>query len=52
LTKQNILDTIITNVPIAFLAIGMFFPVVTGGIDLSVGSAAALVDVYWPVFSK
>jgi len=42
LTKQNILDTIITNVPIAFLAIGMFFPVVTGGIDLSVGSAAAL----------
>jgi ribose transport system permease protein len=41
LTKENIVDIMNSNVTMAILALGMFFVIVTGGIDLSVGSTVA-----------
>jgi ribose transport system permease protein len=41
LTQYNIVNVFTSNVSIFILSIGMFFVVVTGGIDLSVGAALA-----------
>ena len=46
LTQYNILDNVIvSNVPIGLIALGMTFVIITGGIDLSVGSTIALSSV-------
>ena len=46
LTPYNILDNVIvSNVPIGLIALGMTFVIITGGIDLSVGSTIALSSV-------
>jgi ribose transport system permease protein len=45
LTARNINSGLITNSSVVVLAIGQFGVIVTGGIDLSVGSVAALASV-------
>jgi ribose transport system permease protein len=45
LTSRNISSTLITASSVVVLAIGQFIVIVTGGIDLSVGSTAALASV-------
>jgi ribose transport system permease protein len=45
LTARNINSGLITNSSVVVLAIGQFAVIVTGGIDLSVGSIAALASV-------
>lgn len=46
LTPYNILDNVIvSNVPIGLIALGSTFVIITGGIDLSVGSTIALSSV-------
>lgn len=45
LTSRNINSTLITASSVVVLAIGQFIVIVTGGIDLSVGSTAALASV-------
>lgn len=45
LTSRNISSTLITASSVVVLAIGQFIVIVTGGIDLSVGSTAALSSV-------
>ncbi len=46
LTQYNILDNVlVANVPIGLIALGMTFIIITGGIDLSVGSTIALSSV-------
>ncbi len=46
LSQYNILDNVIvSNVPIGLIALGMTFVIITGGIDLSVGSTIALSSV-------
>ncbi|GCF07118.1 ABC transporter permease [Dictyobacter arantiisoli] len=46
LTSYNILDNVlVSNVPIGLIALGMTFVIITGGIDLSVGSTIALSSV-------
>ncbi len=45
LTSRNINSTLITTSSVVVLAIGQFTVIVTGGIDLSVGSTAALASV-------
>jgi ribose transport system permease protein len=45
LTARNINSSLITNSSVVVLAIGQFGVIVTGGIDLSVGSVAALASV-------
>lgn len=46
LSTYNILDNVIvSNVPIGLIALGMTFVIITGGIDLSVGSTIALSSV-------
>ncbi|MBA2394456.1 MAG: ABC transporter permease [Ktedonobacteraceae bacterium] len=46
LTPYNVLDNVIvSNVPIGLIALGMTFVIITGGIDLSVGSTIALSSV-------
>jgi ribose transport system permease protein len=45
LTARNINSGLITNSSVVVLAIGQFAVIVTGGIDLSVGSVAALASV-------
>ncbi len=46
LTQYNILDNVfVSNVPIGLIALGMTFVIITGGIDLSVGSTIALSSV-------
>src|SRR5690554_6894120 len=42
LTRSNIYDTLLSNITVIILALGAFFVIVTGGIDLSVGSLVAL----------
>ncbi|NLJ38451.1 MAG: ABC transporter permease [Candidatus Atribacteria bacterium] len=42
LSKQNLVDVIASNVTMSLLALGMFFVILTGGIDLSMGSIVAL----------
>lgn len=45
LTGQNITNILVTGSVVSVIAIGQFFVIVTGGIDLSVGSTAALSSV-------
>jgi galactofuranose transport system permease protein len=46
LTSYNVLDNVlVANVPIGLIALGMTFVIITGGIDLSVGSTIALSSV-------
>ncbi len=46
LSQYNILDNVlVANVPIGLIALGMTFVIITGGIDLSVGSTIALSSV-------
>jgi galactofuranose transport system permease protein len=46
LTTYNVLDNVlVSNVPIGLIALGMTFVIITGGIDLSVGSTIALSSV-------
>lgn len=42
LTKENIMNVLASNAMTAMVALGMFFVILTGGIDLSVGSIIAL----------
>src|SRR4051794_19001023 len=45
LTSRNLVSVLITASVVSVLAVGQFFVIVTGGIDLSVGSVAALSSV-------
>ena len=45
LTSQNILSVLATNATIGLIALGMAFVIMSGGIDLSVGSVLALGSV-------
>jgi len=45
LTSQNIFSVLATNAPVGLLALGMAFVIMSGGIDLSVGSVLALGSV-------
>ena len=57
LTTRNFSDVVVTGSVISILAVGQFMVIVTAGIDLSVGSVAALASVIaavmlehgWPV---
>tara|TARA_B100000809_G_scaffold191867_1_gene190599 strand:+ start:3385 stop:4755 length:1371 start_codon:yes stop_codon:yes gene_type:complete len=42
LTRQNLVSILNQNAPVAIMAIGMTFVIITAGIDLSVGSLMAL----------
>lgn len=44
-TSRNLVAVLITASVVSVLAVGQFFVIVTGGIDLSVGSVAALSSV-------
>ena len=44
-TRQNLLNVINQNAPVAIIAIGMTMVIITAGIDLSVGSLLALAAV-------
>jgi len=45
LSSNNLVAVLITASVVAVLAVGQFFVIVTGGIDLSVGSVAAVASV-------
>lgn len=45
LTSRNLVSVLITASVVSILAVGQFMVIVTGGIDLSVGSVAALSSV-------
>lgn len=45
LTSRNLISVLITASVVSVLAVGQFFVIVTGGIDLSVGAVAALSSV-------
>ncbi|RAS59122.1 monosaccharide ABC transporter membrane protein (CUT2 family) [Vibrio diazotrophicus] len=44
-TASNITNVLRQSVPLGLVALGMFYVILTGGIDLSVGSIMALVSV-------
>lgn len=44
-TEVNILNVLKQSVPLGLVSLGLLFVIVTGGIDLSVGSVMALVSV-------
>ena len=44
-TRQNLLNVVNQNAPVAIIAIGMTMVIITAGIDLSVGSLLALAAV-------
>lgn len=52
LTSRNLLSVLITASVVSVLAVGQFTVIVTGGIDLSVGSVAALSSVVGAIMLK
>ena len=53
LSAVNLQDVLLQSAPVAILAIGSFVVIVTGGIDLSIGSNMALATVIgWEVFQQ
>lgn len=51
LTSNNLQNLLRQIAPIGLISIGMFLVILTGGIDLSVGSILAFVGVFFAVFS-
>ncbi len=49
LTRENLLNVVNQNADVAIIAIGMTMVIITGGIDLSVGSLLALSGVFTAV---
>jgi ribose transport system permease protein len=50
LTRFNLESTLAASVPLALVAIGQTFVVITGGIDLSVGSMMSLISVVAAIY--
>ena len=47
-TPGNISSLLLDNAYLLILAVGMTFVIITGGIDLSVGSVIAFTGIWWP----
>src|SRR5262249_16905689 len=50
--RENLLDVFLTNVPILIVSAGMTLVILTGQIDISVGSVFAICGVLWGVLAK
>ena len=51
-TRENVADMFLNNMPVGLIAIGMTSIVLTGQIDISVGSVFALCSVLMGLFAK
>jgi rhamnose transport system permease protein len=51
-SRDNLLDMLLANIPVLITAIGMTFVILTGQIDISVGSMFAVCGVAAGVFAK
>jgi rhamnose transport system permease protein len=50
--RENLLDMLLANIPVLIIAVGMTFVILTGQIDISVGSLFAICGVAAGVFAK
>src|SRR6266699_3243643 len=51
-SRANLCDLFLTNVPVLIVALGMTLVILTGQIDISVGSIFAVASVASGVFAK
>jgi rhamnose transport system permease protein len=51
-SRENLADVFLANIPVLLIAIGMTLIILTGHIDISVGSAFAVFSVAAGVFAK
>src|SRR5262245_1356797 len=51
-SRANLIDLFLTNVPVLIISLGMLLVILTGEIDISVGSVFAVASVASGLFSK